>query len=72
MSTHTPAPGAPQTATKAQVAFVVGLLGGILTFVVSYFPDNPHVQTWGGLAVGILTILANAYAVYQTQNKPTA
>ncbi len=70
MSSLSPAPGVPQTNTKAKVAFVVGLVGGLLTFVVAYFPDNEQVQTWGGLAVGVVTILANAYAVYQTQNTP--
>lgn len=70
MSTPTPAPGVEQTSTKAQVATLVSTIGAVLTFIVAYFPDNPDLQLWGGLAIGILTIVATAYGVFKTPNKP--
>jgi hypothetical protein len=71
MAEYSPAPGVPQTATKAQVAALVTTIGAMLTFVVAYFPENDDIQVWGGLAVGLLTIVANAWSVYSTPNKPT-
>jgi hypothetical protein len=65
-----PAPGTPQSATKAQVALAVSAIGGILTFLISYFPDNHDVQVWGGLILGVLTVLGTTYGVYSASNKP--
>jgi hypothetical protein len=67
-----PAPGTPQTGTKAKVAAFLTTLGAVLTFIVAYFPDNDNLQLWGGLALGVLTIAATSYGVYNTPNQPTA
>lgn len=68
---NSPTPGTPQTADKVKVGIAIAFVGAVLTFVVAYFPDNDNVQVWGGLLVGLLTIAANAWGVYQTTNKPT-
>lgn len=72
MSDVSPAPGTPQTADKAKVATAITTIGGVLTFLISYFPDNNNVQLWGGLILGLLTVVATGYGVYQVPNKPTA
>jgi hypothetical protein len=68
-STNSPAPGTPQTADKAKMAVIITTVGAVLTFLVAYFPNNDNVQVWGGLLIGLLTIAANGYGVYQTTNK---
>lgn len=70
MSNISPAPGTPQTADKAKMGTIITTIGAVLTFLVAYFPDNPDVQLWGGLLVGLFTIAANGYTVYVTPNKP--
>lgn len=70
MTDLSPAPGTPQTATKAQVAAAVSTVGAVLTFIIAYFPDNDKLQLWGGLVLGVLTIVATSYGVYNTSNKP--
>jgi hypothetical protein len=65
-----PAPGTPQTADKAKVATVIGIVGGVLTFLVAYFPENDDVQLWGGLILGVFTIVAQGFGVFQTANRP--
>lgn len=71
MTEYSAAPGTPQTAKKAQVAAIITTVGAVLAFLVAYFPENDDVQLWGGLTIGLLTILANAYGVYQATNEPT-
>lgn len=70
MTNVSPAPGTPQTSRKAQVAAAVSTIGAVLTFIIAYFPDNNDLQLWGGLILGVLTIVATAYGVWKTPNQP--
>lgn len=73
MTDNTPVPvGVPQTPTKAQVGAIITAVGGILTALIASVPDNDKVQLWGGVVLGVLTVLANAYGVYQVPNKAKA
>jgi hypothetical protein len=47
---------------------IVGLIGVIVTYALTNFPDNAQVQTIGGLIAAVLT----AYGVYQVPNAPAA
>lgn len=73
MSDDTPVPvGVPQTPTKAQVGAAISTIGGILTALVASVPDNDNVQLWGGLALGLLTVVGTYFGVYQVPNKAKA
>lgn len=66
-----PLPEPNMTAAKAKIALALSAIGGVLTFVIAYFPDDSDLQTWGGLALGVLTIVATTYGVWKTPNRPT-
>lgn len=48
--------------------FIVAIVGSIAGWAATYFPDDPGVQMWVGLAVAVST----AVGVWATPNQPPA
>lgn len=48
--------------------FIVAIVGSIAGWAATYFPDDPSVQMWVGLAVAVST----AVGVWATPNQPPA
>jgi len=51
---------------KPYAKAVVAILGAVLTTVMTQFPENTDVQTWGPIVASFLTALA----VYLVPNTP--
>jgi hypothetical protein len=77
MSNLSPAPGTPQTSTKAVVATVVAFLGTFIFGLWSALKDRTDLDTMttSQWLVVVLGALATAFAAfvgtYSVQNKPT-
>ena len=78
MSNLSPAPGTPQTSTKAYVAAAVSLLsiglGAVLVALQTNAPGEPPITAseWIVIALAILAApVLTGGATYAAQNKPT-
>lgn len=47
---------------------LVAIVGAVATWAATYFPNDPTVQRWVGLAVALSTVLS-VYAVPNQQRK---
>lgn len=71
-STQSPAPGTPQTKTKAVAAGVVGTLSGFLSSLLQAQADNIVTQQeWTGIALSTVIFGAAAFGItWAVPNKP--
>lgn len=73
MSGNTPAPGTPQTGTKATIAAVLAFVSGFLTTLVSdWTGDGPVTAHTLVVAIigGLVALGVTGVATYNIPNKP--
>ena len=76
MTTSSPSPGTPQTATKAQVAAIVAFLfTTVIAAVTEYLDGRDEIELRGvliSIVLGLVTALPTYVATYNATNKRTA
>lgn len=67
---NSPAPGTPQTKTKAYVALAVSLIGAVGTALLGIFATDSAAGQVITVVVALATALGTAFGVAQTANRP--
>lgn len=70
MSNLSPAPGTPQTKTKAYVALAVAIISGVATALLGTVAPDTQFYQWLTYIVAVVGAVGTALGVAQTANKP--